>query len=358
MLVDGASPASETSRSYRPPVKFVGVLLVIGIVGFAFATSRDGSLSAPEVTAPESMATVSPVVGAGIGDAIPGFDDALVAVARNGESLGHVLWPVDKEPLLRSFVSSDDQSMIDFDATGTFVAVGVPSDTGAAIDLAIGRPFSLGLRAEDVTSFSWHDRQAGLVSYTQEDQGLWSLYVAKPGSQATLVSSGDHVEARIAAFGDWGYALNVGGPEVTLLNGEASVIAEFPGQVLDSHPSGWLLIDGPSGLLALSPSGDSSTLSYNPGSVGELFSASFSPDLSQIAVLGSQGMRVSSVSGDGPIVKVPFESVEARPTWSTDSRYVVAPREEGLVGVDTHTGSRYAGLLEYQVVATSVIATD
>ena len=365
VIEDGVDRHAETRRP-PPPWMWIVVSLLIGIgfgVVFSTPSTTNPEAEATDVTVAD-FAPVGEVLGDGIGvaAAIPGFGDALVAVTRTGtQNVEHLLWPLAVDPVTRPLpVGAFGEAS--FDVTGTWLAFSthVPDADGRV--LSMGKPASLAPLSSDVTSFAWHDGTSGVLAYTQQLDGLWVLSVSQTTRETQIVASGEDVVAlsggEVAAWGDWGFAIqhesdqNESG-SITLLTGNGELKTTLTGRVLDSNPSGWLVIyDGDLKLLA---GGGLRSLNINWTSIGGVLAAALSPDGAQIALLGGSGLKITAIRGNTPTIEIPFTAPLSKVKWSSDSRFVVVPFLRGVIVADTVGGQNYEELTEHTVIEVSVI---
>jgi hypothetical protein len=134
-------------------------------------------------------------------------------------------------------------------------------------------------------------------------------------------------------------------------NGELKTT--LTGRVLDSNPSGWIVIyDEDVKLLA---NGGLRSLNVNSTSIGGVLAATLSPDGAQIALLGGSGLKITAIRGDTPTAVIPFTASLSKVNWSSDSRFVVVPFLRGVLVVDTANGRTYEELTEHTIIEVSVI---
>lgn len=355
VIEDGAD-RHVTVRPPTPPWVWILVGLAVG-VGFALIVVTPTSTTpVPEAVidpAVEFDPISNPVSSIGIADAVPGFPDALVAVAQAGrQSLQHLLWPVAGDPVTRPLpVGAFGDS--EFDVAGTWLAVATRlPDTDKQL-LSMGKPASLRPLASDVGSFAWHDSESGLLSYTQTVEDVWQLRTSRSGREPKIMVSDIGSSSVVAAWGDWGWAINDESGMITLLNSDGQVKTTSRGKILDSHPGGWILIYDDRVRL-LSAGGGLQTVDVDP-TIGGVLGGAISPDGDSVALLGSIGLSVASVAGETPDLTVPFPIALSKVGWSSDSRFVVIPFLRGVIVVDVRTGETYEKLTEHTIVEASVI---
>jgi hypothetical protein len=275
----------------------------------------------------------------GISEVIPGFPDGLVAAKRSdGQSLELVVWPENGDPSERSVpvgVSSPPDPVA-FDAAGRLLAtvLPVPGEIGGV--LYAGVPDAAKIIALDVTGYAWHDADPSALAYTTAGDGETLLWVTRGNlAESEMIARAVGIEGGIAAWGDWGYAVQNGESVVLFADtGEITSVAE--GRVLDSHATGQMAVDVVSlGLLdaggGLRVIGD---MTADP-----MLTAAFSPDGSRLALLGVGGLHIVVI--DAGVVSSPASE---RPgvnqvVWSSDGRYVLYPALRGVTVVDVTSGA-------------------
>jgi hypothetical protein len=263
-----------------------------------------------------------------------------------------LLWPNAKPLIAREATSAPGAS---FDRSGVFIATwAAASDAGDRLLLA-GRPNSLRSISEDVSSFAWHDDAPGRLGYVVEADGRWAIWQVVPGFSASLQFEGTGSIPRIAAWGEWGYALQNGG-DITLLTPEGDHKAIYRGRLLASRGDGWLLVSSES-IDLLSAGGGVVRTEIAPDRVGSMKSASFSPDMESIALVGSRGILVSPVRGAGETKKLEVGDASVA-LWSADSRFLIVPRDEGLSVFDMESVNQFFVLEDQALRAVGVIPLD
>ncbi|MFV1963136.1 MAG: hypothetical protein ACC658_15040 [Acidimicrobiia bacterium] len=358
----------EDGLEQRPPARrpaSAWVWLVIGIaVGLGFgvvfftptASIEDEQPAA--ATAPSIAPIEDPANTQGIADVIPGFPDALVAVsAYDGQGLKHILWPKARDKVTRS-LPGGNSGAVRFDVSGTWIATATNVPDSEGFVLSMGRPTGLVPLVSNVTSFSWNDEEAAFLSYTQLVDGQWLLWVVGPNRKPDLITRGMNNRGEVAAWGDWGWAIQTQSGEVTLLTSSAEINDVYEGIVLDSHPTAGVVIADDE-LMLVSTSGVVRTLETSLNSIGGADAAELSPDGTKLAVVGGSGLKVLPVDQEGEVLAAPITSSAYQPAqvaWSSDSRFVIVPWSGGIIVVDTvENGRVYEDLTSQRVRAVAVI---
>jgi hypothetical protein len=355
----------EDGLEQRPPVRRspsawvwlvtgIAVGLLFGVVLFTPSTADVDEL--PAAATPPPIASIEePANPQGIADAIPGFSDALVVVTSDdGQSLNHILWPVERDKVTRS-LPGGDSGKVSFDVSGTWIATATHVPDAEGFVLSMGRATFLAPLASNVASFSWHDEEPAFLSYTQIVDRQWLLWVVGPDRSPDLIARGLDDRGDVAAWGEWGWALQTQSGVVTLLTSSGEINEVYEGIVLDSHPTFGVVIDD-DGLMLVSTSGVVRTLDTSLDSVGGAGAAEISPDGTRIAVVGIDGLKVLPFDGEGELIHAPFTAGPSQVTWSSDSRFVIVARAGGIIVADTvEAGRTYEDLTSQRVLAVAVI---
>lgn len=358
------------NRSSSQPVGTTSpwVWLAIGIaigLGFAlvfFTPSTTGDATdSPEVASPEpTAATPTTIFDDGVSARVADFPDAVVAVAAaDGGSLQHVIWPAAGPHVARP-LPGGDFGQVSFDYSGTWLAASTGLPGGDGYLLAMGKTSNLAPLASDVTSFAWHDSRPGVLSYTERtDDGEWVLKVVGADRNPREVTRGIGIEGEVAAWGDWGWAIQSAEDRVTLLTDEGEIKTYIGGVALDSHPSGWIVTVNGDGLRMVSAGGGVVRLDIRFESIGGVGDAKLSPDRQKIALVGPHGLKVAQVNGHGEVITVPFSSVPRQDAvaWSSDSRFVILPRSRGVMFLDYEGGGKIVtDLMNTSLITVAVIS--
>ncbi len=356
----------EDGLDRRPPQRRVTspwVWLVTGIaigLGFGLIVVTP---STPETEKQPPAAAATPIAPVesvdepeGIADVIPGFADALVAVAEGeSQSLSHLLWPTAQPQVMRP-LPVGGSGPVTFDVSGVFLASGARLPDAEGMVLSMGRPSGMKPFASNVTSFSWHDDKSSKLAYTRLVDGDVQLFVVGQNRQTVLVATGLGLGSEVAAWGDWGWAVSNQGGTVTLLapNGLPGAVHEWV--VLDSSPVGLIVLED-GALKLVAHDGAEKIVAFSLDSIGGAGSAKLSPDSTHVVVAGGAGFKVLNVDGDGETIHVPITPGPAQLAWSSDSRFVVFPWLRGIIVIDTvDVGRTYEELTSLQIRAVGVIA--
>lgn len=300
----------------------------------------------------EPVETTIAVEDSGVSVHVAAFPDALVAVARTaGSSLEHILWPNSGSLNIRPM---DGAESVSFDRSGLFLALTsrVPGSDGLV--LSAGRFNQVRTVATDVTSHAWHDSETAVLSYTTESEGLWRLFVVKSNFAPEVILEAPAPGGRVVAWGDWGWAIQTSPAQVTLLNQRAEFKDQEGGVVYDSRPDGWLFVVGDRPKL-VSAGGGVLALDIDLG-IGRLASAAFSPTGDRVALAGERGVNILDLES-GSVDQL-GGGLTAQATWSTDSRFVIAPGGSGVVVHDVHTASSYQVLRGHSIMAVEVVGSS
>ncbi len=127
------------------------------------------------------------------------------------------------------------------------------------------------------------------------------------------------------------------------------------GRALDSSPDGWVVVsDG--GLKLVSGAGGVNELDVSLELIGEIEAGSVSPDGTKIVVVGGAGHMIVPVDGEGEAIHAPVTSGFPQLSWTSDSRFVIAPWIRGVLIIDSLAEARfYTGLTSHTVVAAATI---
>lgn len=348
VVEDGVEESSSRPRS-RPQWILVGVSVGLGFAMGTLVTSNPEP--GAEVPTTETSVVEEPATpeSAGISAVIPGFPDALVAVGGVGAGLQVWHWPWEGPLVTRGFTDGED---VRFDATGQFVAVTEPIPGLEGYLLSIGRFNAIRAVRSGVTSFAWHDSRSGEVAYTTEGDGRWQLYRAARTLVPQIVLDGRFETGAVIARGEWGYAIQIEDDQVALINGEGEFKDFEAGRAYASHESGWVfMVD--QDLKVVSAGGGVRRLMPLPADLDPISAASFAPDASMVAMAGRFGVVVLDIETEELVDLSPAFPADWV-TWSSDSRFVLAPAQSGVYVHDLESGETHHVLSGRSVAVASV----
>jgi hypothetical protein len=330
----------------------VAFALGLGIGVLAVGPVPTVAPTATVVASPEDLEPVTTTTlpeDGGISTRVPSFPDALVAVARTtSSSLDHVLWPHSGPLNTRPMAGAESAR---FDASGLFLALSSRLPASDLLVLSMGRFNQVRPVATGVNGFAWHDSEPALLSYTTEVDGMWRLHVVKANFSSDVIVEAPAPGGRVVAWGDWGWAIQSSPSQVRLLNPSGEFKDEEAGLAYDSRADGWLFIVGDRPKLVSAGGG---VLALDTDlNVGRLAAAEFSPDGGRIALAGERGVNVLDL--ESLVVDELGGGLTTEVTWSTDSRFVIAPAGSGVVIYDVHTASSYQVLRGRSILAVSVV---
>lgn len=356
---DGVEERSSQPRS-GPRWALVVVSVGLGFaMGTLVSTDADPGSEVP-TTATSVVDEPAAPESAGVSAVIPDFPDSIVAVGggigAGFGGFGHQVrgveiwhWPSDGPLVTRGITDGED---VRLDATGQFVAVTEPIPGLQGYLLSMGRFNRIRAVRAGVTSFAWHDSRSGVVAYTTEDDGGWQLYRAARTLVPQTVLDGRFESGSVMAWGEWGYAIQIEDNRVALVNGEGEFKDFEAGKAYASHESGWVFMTDHD-LKIVSAGGGVRRFIPLSDELEPLSAASFSPDASKVAMAGRFGVVVLDRESE--------EIIELSPgfpadwvTWSSDSRFVLAPAESGVFVHDLETGETHQVLTGRSVDAASV----
>ncbi|HEU4894197.1 MAG TPA: hypothetical protein VFT85_00040 [Acidimicrobiia bacterium] len=358
VLEDGvdSTPAPPSSR----PSWLVGAVgfalgLGLGVLVVSPGPDTTDDTPVPTTVAAESPVTTieEPVATPGVAAAVPGFPDAIVAVARTSStSLDHVLWPLEGEPRIRSMAGGDD---VVLDAGSVFIAMsdGVPGIDGYL--LSMGRFNSIQPVAAGVVSYAWHDSEGARLAYTQLDGETSRLLTVRADLDPTPVVQLPTASAEVVGWGDWGWAIQQTPDEIVLLTPDGAFKDSEAGVAVATHESGWVFaVEGDE--VKLVSAGGGVRRIQAPLDVGTVRGAVFSPDGSKIAVIGSTGVSLLVIETQEVMQLMGFATPSV--SWSSDSRFVLAAAPLGLSVIDLAVEGAIVGysvLDPYSAVAVGVV---
>jgi hypothetical protein len=344
-----------TTQVERPPSRPSWLL---GVVGFALGlglgvvvvgpTAQDTGTTAVEV----ATTTVGSTVPPGVRGAIPEFPDAIVAIAQaTGASFDHVLWPVDGEPVIRP-MNGGQGVAIDANAIFFATAQEIPGEGGGL--LSIGRFNDIRPVSPGVSSYVFHDSNDGALGFTVRGNSDVQIFTVHPNLVIENVTSLDSPEAEVAAWGDWGWAIQ-DGDRVVLLTPAGDQKDVEAGNALASHGSGWVFVTEGEKIKLVSAGGGVSLLPAKLN-VGDVRTAAFSPDGDMVAVGGQRGAEVVDVEDGTVLPLTAFSTLHV--AWSSDSRFVLSSSGAGMLVHDLGSGAARPVLRDFNLVAAGVIPVE
>ena len=360
-VVEDGVGSSQERRAPQPS-------WLLGVVGFALGLglgvlvvgpppeSAPGTTVATveldETSAEPTVATdVEDAPAIGVAGVVPEFPDAIVAIARTtGTALDHVLWPREGELRVRSMTGGRNV-LLDVGAQFIAMSDGVPGLDGVL--LSMGRFNSIQPVASGVVGYSWHDSENALLGYTQlADEGS-RLYTVRANLSRAPVADLPSPNAVVAGWGDWGWAIQQEPNEMVLLTPDGQFKDSEPGVALATHRSGWVFaMEG--GEAKLVSAGGGVRRIPGPLGVGNVVAATFSPDGASVAVAGTDGLAVFEVESQEVVGLSEFSTPSV--SWSSDSRFVLAPSPSGAVVIDLNDDvAGYPVLRNHSIVAIGVV---
>jgi len=346
------SPATRPSWLLGAVGFALGLGLGVLVVSPGAGTTEDTPVPTT-VAAAESPETTleDPADELGVAGAVPGFPDAIVAIARtSSSSLDHVLWPLEGDPRVRSMAGGDD---VVLDAGSVFIAMsdGVPGIDGTL--LSMGRFNSIQPVAAGVVSYAWHDSEGARLAYTQLEGDATRLFTVRADLNPTPVAELPTATAEVVGWGDWGWAIQQTPDEIVLLTPDGDFKDSETGVAFATHESGWVFaVEGDEAKLVSAGGGVRKI--QTPFSVGTVRGATFSPDGSKIAVIGATGVAMLVIETQEVTELMGFATPSV--SWSSDSRFVLAVAPLGLAIIDLEAiDTGFSVLDSYTAVAVGVV---
>lgn len=345
VLADGLETGSRTPEAgSRWGWLAAGLLVGFGLAFLLFGANPQETAPVPT---PHEDGGLIEGTDSGIGEAVPGFKDGLVAITTSdGSTLDYSIWPVAGPEYERGIPlgTATTRGQVTFDASGRRIATMhfVPGETFSG--LAFGVPEVAQLVDIGVTGYAWHDSIPGSIAYTTFEDGvlgIWTMDITS--TEPMLFATPEATGGGLAAWGDWGFAvqnqhyqLGDGGQTVTILSPQGQELESFGGRLLASHESGLLVVVDEEIKLIGTAAG---TRDFDDrfAVVGNPLTAAISPDGRKLAVLGNAGLLVLPIEGDSAVVQAEPLNGVAQVAWSSDNRFVLVPGTRGITVVDTRS---------------------
>jgi hypothetical protein len=200
--------------------------------------------------------------------------------------------------------------------------------------LYAGIPENAEIVATEVTGFAWHDSDPLKLAYTTMVDGELGLWVVRPDlRRPELVTSGVGIDGHLAAWGEWGYAIQgEAEEEVVLITDGGEIKDTHPGRVLGSYRTGWLAIES-DGVHLLSAGGGVRGLGIDEME-DDVLTGSFSDDGSKLALLTRDRAMIVSMDNDSTLHESEGRAGVPQLIWSSDGRFVLYPGVRGIWAVD------------------------
>lgn len=349
VVEDGIDEAGSETRS-RSGWVLVGVGFAFGLaLGIIAASPLDTAITGDTVEETPIGENPEPPseFDSGISVVIPEFPDALVAVSYGpGSGLEHVLWPLRGPVVVRPMTHGLD---VRFDTSGDYFAMSTRIPDLGGVMLSVGRSSDVRAVEAGVTSYAWHDSERGHLAYTTEDDDGWRLLRVTPRFAPGVVPTAEYPGGSVVAWGDWGYAIQTSEDQLVLLTASGELKDRETGRAAASHRSGWVLVED-GGFKLVSAGGGVRLLGVSK-LPGPLFSAAFSPDGGRLAAGGTFGLIVYDLDHQSSET---LPDIRARQVaWSSDSRFVIAPSQRGVLIYDLETEELHRVLVGRSTVAAA-----
>ena len=353
VIADGVSP-ERVSRPKNSPWFLVLLAFILGVgVGAAFVSPPDdseGEGSEADGIEPPVVETVPQVTDSGLAEVVNGFSGSIVVLSESGFGrFSKHFWP-SNDALATNVVGAGESPRADLSGQIMAAIETVPGLDGGV--LSTGRTSGLEPVAFGVNSYQWHDGRAGILGFSTIDNDQWQLWRSFGDIEPTLVASVpvDEIGAGvIAAWGDWGWAIQASEDQIILLTPDGRVKTVRDGVAYGSTPDGWIVVVNERVEL-VSGGGGVQNVQLAPDRVGDVRWATTSPSGEYLAVAGSDGLVVSPLNGQGTGV-IEFDlQVSGEFVWTEDERFIVAPVGRGIAVLDLTRVVRQVLLSQFAVV--------
>lgn len=331
----------------RPPTpRWLWVIVALALAGVgAVLLAVSGSEPPASTIDPALERPEAPIVG--VRDHVPGFpDDVVVVVSGEDHKLWQLRWPARGRPV-QTPVAAPFNARISYDRSGEWLATTSKLTTDELL-LTVGKGPTAWLEEPDALGFVWHDSIPGRLAWTtwQRETGQWELQWADAAQQPKVVMTQRGAAGGLAGFGEWGFAVATGS-EVVVYNAQGELWQSIRGRFLGSYPQGLIVMGVRLELVDLM--GTRIDLDIAVKHL-EPTAAVVSPDWTKLAVLGTKGVKVAPILGDGEVTEMFTSTPSPHVVWSSDSRFVLVPTPRGVAVIDTEEGGKPVKLLESKIV--------
>ena len=261
LIIEDLSESPPPSKG--PPPWWAGVAVGVAIgLAAAFLLGVGDDAGQPATTTVPAAGTSSTVPQVTSDTLHPDFQQGLSAIVESDvQGLDWIDWPPADIPLPVSverlpFGDLGVTVLPTLDPSGHFVAVEVPMNDSPAGVLYAGPVTNVDTVATDVTGHAWHDSVTGFLAFTTEKDGEVGLWTTPLGGVQNVTNAIGFSGARVVGFGNWGWALqDADGETVHIFNEFGELLRSEPGEFLDSHSSGHLLLLDEGAVVEVNPAG-------------------------------------------------------------------------------------------------------
>ncbi|MCH8984581.1 MAG: hypothetical protein IH943_10865 [Acidobacteria bacterium] len=359
LIIEDLSESPPPSKG--PPPWWAGVAVGVAIgLAAAFLLGVGDDAGQPATTTVPAAGTSSTVPQVTSDTLHPDFQQGLSAIVESDvQGLDWIDWPPADIPLPVSverlpFGDLGVTVLPTLDPSGHFVAVEVPMNDSPAGVLYAGPVTNVDTVATDVTGHAWHDSVTGFLAFTTEKDGEVGLWTTPLGGVQNVTNAIGFSGAHVVGFGNWGWALqDADGETVHIFNEFGELLRSEPGEFLDSHSSGHLLLLDEGAVVEVDPAGRrrevrlgaevQDVLAVLDG-VGDLWGAIFAPDPGRYALIGNRGMAL--IEGESTTI---YPQDPSRHHIVAGGDYVMYPQRAGVVVVDLTTGDDFVILQDENV---------
>ena len=367
------SPAPKRGSSPRWVGLLVGVAVGAAAV-FLFVSGGESQGDSAGSLGTIAITTTTRQVSSGL--LHPGFDIGIAAIVESDvQGLDWIDWPPAEAlaPVSVTRLPFGDLGatvLPTLDSSGHFVAVEVPmndrsglgslsrsfGDVGPTSVLYAGPLAAVDTVASDVTGHAWHDSTPGLLAYSTESDGELGFWTISQTSENNVTNMIGFSGAHVVGYGNWGWALqDAVGDTVHIFNDFGELLRSEPGEFLDSHSSGHLLLLDEGAVVEVNPAGRrrevrlgaevQDVLAVLDG-VGDLWVAIFAPNPGRYALIGNRGMAL--IEGESTTI---YSQDPSRPHIVAGGDNVMYPQRAGVVVIDLTTGEDFV-ILQNENVRT------